>query len=240
MRTVVIADDEPITRMDIRQMLEENKFSVVGEASDGFDAIELCRQHNPDIVLMDIKMPIFDGLEAAKNILENDLAECVVMLTAYSDQELIERAGQAGVTGYLVKPVDQKRLLPTIEIAVAQGKRIRQAKSEAEIAKKRLNDSRIIDRAKAIIAGEMGITEAQAYRELQSISMTKRCTMASLAEKIVKGKSQGTEIQNVKTLLMERYGISEAAAYKRLAAQAKQENLSVQEIARLILSEYKR
>lgn len=240
MRTVIVVDDEPITRMDIRQMLEESGISVLGEASDGFDAIELCRINNPDIVLMDIKMPLFDGLEAAKNILEQNLAGCVVMLTAYSDNDLIERAVRVGVTGYLVKPVDQKRLLPTIEIAIAQGERIRQARSEAETAKKRLNESRIIDRAKAVIACEMGITEAQAYRELQSMSMAKRCTMASLAVKIVEGKSQSTEIQNVKILLMEQYGLSEAAAYKRLAAQAKQENRTVQEIARLILAEHKK
>lgn len=240
MRTVIVVDDEPITRMDIRQMLEESGIVVLGEASDGFDAIELCRINNPDIVLMDIKMPLFDGLEAAKNILEQNLAGCVVMLTAYSDKDLIERAAQVGVTGYLVKPVDQKRLLPTIEIAIAQGKRIRQAESEAETAKKRLSDSRIIDHAKAIIACEMGITEAQAYRKLQSMSMTKRYAMASLAEKIVEGKSQAAEIQNAKILLMERYGISEAVAYKRLTAQAKQENRSVQEIARLIIGEYKK
>ncbi|MGI6587000.1 MAG: response regulator [Lutisporaceae bacterium] len=237
MRTAVIADDEPITRMDIRQMLEENKFSVVGEASDGFDAIELCRQHKPDIVLMDIKMPIFDGLEAAKNILDNDLAECVVMLTAYSDQELIERAGQAGVTGYLVKPINQKILMPTIEIAIAQGKRIRKARIEAETAKKRLNDRRIIDRAKAIIASEMGITEAEAYRELQSMSMSKNCAMASLAEKIVESRSQQSLVNRAKLLLMKRYNISEAAAYRRIVARSKEKKQTVQQIAGIIIAE---
>ncbi|MEA4846022.1 MAG: response regulator [Clostridiaceae bacterium] len=239
MKTLIIADDEPITRMDIRQMVEENGFSVLGEASDGFDAIELCRLHHPDIVLMDIKMPLFDGLEAARNILEQDLSGCVVMLTAYSDQELIERAGRAGVTGYLVKPIDQKRLLPAIEIAIAQGKRIKQAKTEAEKAKKRLNDSRIIDHAKAIIASEMEISEAQAYRELQSMSMSKHCAMASLAAKIVEGKSQLTEVRRAKMLLMEHYGLSEAAAYRRLSTRARQENRSVQEMASLILEKSK-
>jgi AmiR/NasT family two-component response regulator len=237
MRTAVIADDEPITRMDIRQMLEENKFSVVGEASDGFDAIELCRRHNPNVVLMDIKMPIFDGLEAAKNILDNDLAECVVMLTAYSDQELIERAGQAGVTGYLVKPIDPKILMPTIEIAIAQGNRIKKAKIEAETAKKQLNDSKIVDHAKAIIASEMGISEAEAYRELQNMSMSKNCAMVSLAEKIVESRSQQSLVKRAKLLLMNRYNISEAAAYRRIAAMSKQKKQSVQQIAGIIVTE---
>lgn len=237
MRTAIVADDEPITRMDIRQMLEESGISVLGEASDGFDAIELCRLYHPDIVLMDIKMPLFDGLEAARNVLEQDLAGCVVMLTAYSDKELLERAGQIGVTGYLVKPVQQKLLMPTIEISIAQGKRIRQARAEANEAKKQLCDSRIIERAKAIIALEMGTSEAQAYRELQTMSMKKRCSMASLAEKIVEGKSRHTEIQRAKKLLMEQYGLDEASAYRRLTAQAKREKRTLQEIANRILSD---
>lgn len=239
MKTLIIADDEPITRMDIRQMVEENGYNVLGEATDGFDAIELCRLNHPDILLMDIKMPLFDGLEAAKHILENDLAGCVVMLTAYSDQDLIERAGQVGVTGYIVKPIDQRRLFPTIEIAIAQSKKIKQVQIEAEKAKKRLSDSRIIDHAKSIIASEMGISEAQAFRELQSMSMSKHCTMASLATKIVEGKSKLTEVRSAKMLMMDHFRLSEAAAYRRLSTRAKQENRSVQEIACLVLEELK-
>ena len=123
MKTVLIVDDEPITRMDLSDMLRELGFGVAGEAADGFDAMELCRLKRPDVVLMDVKMPIFDGLSASETILAEELAGCVVLLTAFSDPEIIRRAGAAGVTGYLVKPVDQKSLLPTIEVALAQSLR---------------------------------------------------------------------------------------------------------------------
>ena len=115
MRRVIIADDEPITRMDLSDMLTELGFQVVGEAADGFDAIELCRSLQPDVVLMDVKMPIFDGLSAAETILSEELAGCVVLLTAFSDRELVRRAGEAGVTGYLVKPVDAGQLRTVLE-----------------------------------------------------------------------------------------------------------------------------
>ena len=110
MNTVVIVDDEPITRMDLSDMLRELGFTVAGEAADGFDAIELCRSLRPDVVLMDVRMPVFDGLTATETILEEDLAGCVILLTAFSDREIIDRASRAGVTGYLVKPIDQKSL----------------------------------------------------------------------------------------------------------------------------------
>ena len=116
MKTVAVVEDEPITRMDICAMLEDLGFSITGEASDGFDAIELCRRTKPDIVLMDAKMPVFDGLAAAETICREDLAGCVVMLTAFSDEETVKKAAEAGVTGYLVKPIDRAALLPTIEI----------------------------------------------------------------------------------------------------------------------------
>ncbi|MEG2074767.1 MAG: response regulator, partial [Angelakisella sp.] len=120
MHTAIVVDDEPITRMDLSDMLREQGFSVVGEASDGFDAIELCRSLSPDVVLMDIRMPVFDGLSASETILSEELAGCVVLLTAFSSKELVERANQIGVTGYLVKPVEERLLLPTIEVALAQ------------------------------------------------------------------------------------------------------------------------
>ena len=125
MRRIVIAEDEPITCMDLAETLEELGCRVVGTASDGFDAIELCRQHRPDVVLMDVKMPVFDGLSAAESILAEDTAGCVVLLTAFSDDEMIERAQRAGVTAYLVKPVDPNSLLPGTEVAYAQSQRLK-------------------------------------------------------------------------------------------------------------------
>ena len=120
-RTAAVLDDEPLTRMDLRDMLTEQGFDVVGEAADGFDAVELCREKHPDVVLMDVlcrekhpdvvlmdvKMPVFDGLTASETILTENLADCVVLLTAFSDGGIVECAGQAGVTGYLVKPIDR-------------------------------------------------------------------------------------------------------------------------------------
>ena len=108
-RTAVGVDDEPITRLDLVQMLEEMGFEVAGDAADGFDAIELCRLHHPDVVLMDIKMPVFDGLTASETIISEDLGGCVVLLTAFRDRELIDRASAIGVTGYLVKKSDLEK-----------------------------------------------------------------------------------------------------------------------------------
>ena len=106
-RTAVVVDDEPITCMDVAEMLREMGFDVVGEAADGFDAVELCRVHRPDLVLMDARMPVFDGLTASKTILEKHYCNCIVLLTAYQDRDMIEKATKAGVSGYLVKPIDQ-------------------------------------------------------------------------------------------------------------------------------------
>ena len=107
---VVIADDEPITRMDLKELLSEEGYQVVGEAADGFDAVEACKQSRPDLVLMDIKMPLLDGLSAAKILFEENLADTVMMLTAYSEREFVDEAKHIGVAGYLVKPIDEKSL----------------------------------------------------------------------------------------------------------------------------------
>ena len=157
MRTVIIVDDEPITRMDLAEMLAELDFTVLGEAGDGFDAIELCRARRPDVVLMDVKMPVFDGLTAAETIVADDLAECVVLLTAFGHGDIVERANRIGVTGYLVKPIEQRMLLPTIEVALAQSRRLRQSRREAEQARRQVEESKVIARAQGLLAKEMGV-----------------------------------------------------------------------------------
>ncbi len=185
MKRVIVVDDEPITRMDLRGMLGDLGFEVAGEAGDGFDAVELCRRLQPDVVLMDVKMPVFDGIHAAETILQQDLAGCVVLLTAYGDREIIDRASAAGVTGYIVKPVEERLLLPTIEVALAQSRRLRQSREETRKAVDRLNDSKLIHRAQAVLARTQGVPESRAYEILRRMSMDKRVPMAELARSIL-------------------------------------------------------
>ncbi|WP_295633230.1 response regulator, partial [uncultured Intestinimonas sp.] len=129
---VVIADDEPITRMDLKELLSGEGYQVVGEAADGFDAVEVCKQARPDLVLMDIKMPLLDGLSAAKIVYEENLADTVMMLTAYSEREFVDQAKDVGVAGYLVKPIDEKSLIPSIELAVARSKDMKKLRKDMQ------------------------------------------------------------------------------------------------------------
>jgi response regulator NasT len=185
MERIVIVDDEPIARMDIAGMLEELHYEVVGEAADGFDAIELCRAKRPDVVLMDVRMPVFDGLTAAETITREKLARCVILLTAFNDEEIIRRAKRAGVTGYLVKPLEQKLLRPAIEVALAQSERLEESRLEAEKAKKQLSDSRIVAHAQAVLAQRDGISSEEAYARLRKLSMDKRVSIPILAQAIL-------------------------------------------------------
>jgi response regulator NasT len=234
MRTVIVVDDEPITRLDLTQMLTELGLTVAGEAGDGFDAVELCRATRPDVVLLDVRMPVFDGLGAAELIIDEDLAGCVVLLTAFSDRELIERAGRIGVTGYLVKPVEQRLILPTIEVAFAQSVRLREARRESTAVKQKLEDAKLIDRAKAILAWQSNISESQAYQELQRMAMNKRCTIASLAAAIVEQKSGRSALQRSKEKYMEQAGLSEEEAFGRIKAHAEKAGSSLEAAAQAL------
>lgn len=187
-KTVVIADDEPILRLDLAAMLKSQGFSLEGEASDGFDAVELCKRLKPDIAILDVKMPVFDGLSAAYAILKDNLAGCVVLLTAYSDPDLIERAGKIGITGYLVKPVEERLLRPTLEVAYSAREKVAESSSRADEAQKKLADKNNIDRAKAVIANRQGVSESEAYRHIQRLAMNKRVTMADIAEAILEAE----------------------------------------------------
>ena len=149
---VVIADDEPITRMDLKELLSEEGYQVVGEAADGFDAVEACKQSRPDLVLMDIKMPLLDGLSAAKILFEENLADTVMMLTAYSEREFVDEAKHIGVAGYLVKPIDEKSLVPSIELAVARSKDMRKLRKDMEKVSERLENRSIIEKAKGLVS----------------------------------------------------------------------------------------
>ena len=174
---VVIADDDVITRLDIREALEFQGYEVVGEAADGIDAVELCADLKPDVVLLDVKMPVMDGLTAAKIIggAGNDIA--IIMLTAYNDKQFVDKAGEFGALGYLVKPVDEKSLTPTIEIAVKRLKEFRELKKTVEGQEKKLEERKIIEKAKGILIQNNSISEDEAYKYLRTISMNKRKTI---------------------------------------------------------------
>ena len=186
---VVIADDDVITRLDIREALEFQGYEVVGEAADGIDAVELCADLKPDVVLLDVKMPVMDGLTAAKIIggAGNDIA--IIMLTAYNDKQFVDKAGEFGALGYLVKPVDEKSLTPTIEIAVKRLKEFRELKKTVEGHEKKLEERKIIEKAKGILIQNNSISEDEAYKYLRTISMNKRKTIVEVAKIIIETES---------------------------------------------------
>ncbi|MBO0471370.1 response regulator [Enterococcus sp. DIV0242_7C1] len=182
---IVIVDDEPITRMDIRGMLEAENYTVVGEAADGIEAIEMCKQQHPDLVIMDISMPLLDGLKASKKILAERYAKAVILLTAYSDKENIEKAKKYGVSGYLVKPIMEKSLTPMVEVAIANGTKTREYEVSLEKLTKKLSERKLIEKAKGIIMEEQNLSEDSAYQLLRDLSMNKRCPIAEIAEMFV-------------------------------------------------------
>ena len=184
-KRLVIADDEPITRMDLREMLEAAGYNVVGEASDGFDAVALCRKHLPDLVLMDIKMPLLDGLNAAKIIQNENLASGIVLLTAYSDKEFVEKATKVGAIGYIVKPIDEKSLIPTLEVAISKSAEIKKIKIDIEKACSKLEGRKVIEKAKGLLVQRDKITEQEAYDQIRTLSMNKRCSMGDIACAII-------------------------------------------------------
>lgn len=189
-KKIVIADDEPITRMDMREMLEEEGYNVVAEASDGFDAIEFAKKHSPDLIIMDIKMPLLDGLSAAKIILKEELAGEVILLSAYNDKTFIEKAKEAGVIGYLVKPIDNKSLITTIEVSLSRCKEFKEVKKNVKVLEKKLESRKIIEKAKGKIMQKLNISEEDAYTHIRNISMKKRVSMEAVAQIIIMSEGE--------------------------------------------------
>lgn len=182
---IVIAEDEPITRMDLKEMLVTAGYSVVGEASEGFDAIELCKKERPDVTILDIRMPLLDGLSAAKVITEEKNTGTVILLTAYSDEEFINRATQIGVSGYIVKPIDERALVPNIEIAVARSREILEVKKQCELIAERLENRTVIEKAKGQLMVSMSFSENEAYEYIKKLSREKKVSMKRIAEIIL-------------------------------------------------------
>ena len=185
---VLIADDEPIIRLDLRQMLESLGYEVVGEAGNGKEAVELAREHKPDVCILDVKMPVMDGIEAVDIITDENIAP-TILLTAYSDKVLIDRAKAAGVFAYLVKPFKPSDLAPTIEVARARFEQNILLGKEVSSLTERLDARKAIDKAKGILMDSQGMSEAEAYRRIQIQSMNLRKSMREVADAIVLAKS---------------------------------------------------
>ena len=187
---IIVADDEPVTKMDLRELLVSAGYEVVAEASDGLDAVELCRQYRPDLILMDVKMPFLDGLSAARMIHEEGLAGAIIMLTAYSERDFIDRAKSCGVGGYLVKPIDEKSLVPSIELAIARSQELRQLRRDMEKTAARLENRIVIEKAKGVVMAEQKLTEQEAYDYIRNLSLTKHMSMSRIAEFILMQKER--------------------------------------------------
>jgi response regulator NasT len=181
---VVIADDESIIRMDLKEMLTGLGYLVVGEAGDGLSAVNLGREVKPDLVIMDIKMPDLDGIAAAKILTEERIAP-VLLLTAFSQTELIEGAKEAGVVGYIVKPFRESELVPAIEIALSRFKEFRVLEREAQNLRDTLETRKLVERAKGILMDTQDLKEAEAFRKIQKLSMNTRKSMREIAEAIL-------------------------------------------------------
>jgi response regulator NasT len=175
---IVVAEDEALIRMDLIEMLGEAGYEVIAQASDGAQAIELVQEHKPDLAILDVKMPILDGISAAEEI----IATCpVLMLTAFSQRELVDRARDAGVMAYVLKPFTINDLVPAIEIAISRHLQMRSLAAEVADLHDRLETRKIIDRAKGILMAALNLTEPQAFSWIQKAAMDRRLTMKEVA-----------------------------------------------------------
>ena len=181
---VIIADDESLIRMDLREMLTNLGYLVVGEVADGRSAVNQARELKPDIVIMDIKMGDMDGIEAAKVLTEERVAPAV-LLSAYSQRELVDRAREAGVVAYLVKPYREEDLTPAIEVALARYHEFEELQKNVVDLQQALETRKLVDRAKGILMDKQGLTEAEAFRKIQKMSMDNRKPMKDVAEAII-------------------------------------------------------
>ena len=183
-RRAIVVEDEALIRMDIVETLREGGFDVVGEASNGEEALALAREFKPDVVVMDVKMPVMDGITAAEHIAKERLAP-VVLLTAFSQTELVERARDAGAMAYVVKPFTPADLLPAVEIAASRFVEIRALENEIADINERMETRKTVERAKGILMEKMKLNEPEAFRWIQKTSMDRRLTMREVAEAVI-------------------------------------------------------
>lgn len=188
-RRVVVAEDEVLIRRDLVEMLSAEGYEVVGEAGDGEQALATARELKPDLVVMDVQMPKMDGIAAAEAIAEERIAP-VVMLTAFSQRELVERAREAGAMAYVVKPFDRSDVIPAIEIAIARFAEIRAVEAEVADLEERLASRKAVDQAKALLQAGLGLSEAEAFRWIQKTAMDLRKSMREVAEGVIENSNK--------------------------------------------------
>lgn len=181
---VVVAEDEALIRMDLVEMLDEEGYDVVGQADDGEKAVALATDLRPDLVILDVKMPRLDGIAAAEQIARARIAP-VVILTAFSQRDLVERARDAGAMAYLVKPFDQTDLVPAVEMAISRFAELRQVESEVADLTERLEARKVVDRAKGVLQESLGLSEPESFRWIQKTAMDLRLSMRQVAEGVV-------------------------------------------------------
>jgi len=181
---VALAEDEAIVRLDLRETLEEEGYTVVGDTGRGDEMLDLVERCDPDVVILDIKMPGMNGIEVARRIAESHDA-AVVILTAFSQRDLIEEAVEAGALSYLIKPFERSELVPAVEIARARHREMRALTDQAQTLAARLEARKLIDRAKGILMNWRGIDESQAFRALQTRAMNDRCSMVDVAKQVI-------------------------------------------------------
>jgi len=183
-RRVVIAEDEALIRLDLAEMLAEEGYDVVGQAGDGETAVALAEEHRPDLVVLDVKMPRLDGIAAAQRIAEQRIAP-VVILTAFSQRELVERARDAGAMAYLVKPFTKDDLVPAVEMAVSRFSELQMLEAEVADLSERLETRKAIDRAKGVLQRQLDLSEPEAFRWIQKTAMDLRLSMRQVAEGVI-------------------------------------------------------
>ena len=183
-KRVIVAEDESLIRIDVVETLRDHGFEVVAEAADGEKAVALAEELRPDLVVMDVKMPLMDGISAAEILTKKKIAP-VVLLTAFSQRELVERASEAGALAYVVKPFTPNDLIPAIDIALGRHAQIQALEDEVADMAERLETRKILDRAKGILNNTMGLTEPEAFRWIQKASMDRRLTMKEVAQTVI-------------------------------------------------------
>ena len=181
-KTVVVAEDDSLIRMDLVEMLKENEYDVLGEAKDGLEAVELALRHTPDILLLDLKMPFLLGTNVAKILKEKEYKNCIIMLTAYSMENYIKEATEYDVSGYLIKPLDEKILLSQMDLLYKNYSEKIKLKNALELSERKLKERKMLEKAKGILMCKYSLTEDEAYTKIRRISMEKRISICQLSE----------------------------------------------------------